>query len=98
MTTKVLIAGDARGALEALFARVGTLHASKGPFDCLLCVGDFFGTAAPDEVLKPFRSGERAPPLRTYLLGPAPAGAHKGRKRSRSKGPCAATGHFGSEI
>ena len=74
MTTKLLVSGDVRGEVAQLFDRVGPLHASKGPFDCLLCIGDFFGAAPPDETLKRFRSGELVPPLRTYILGPAPAG------------------------
>ena len=69
MTTKLLVSGDVRGEVAQLFDRVGPLHASKGPFDCLLCIGDFFGAAPPDETLKRFRSGELVPPLRTYILG-----------------------------
>ena len=75
MSSKILVSGDVRGELTQLFARVGALHASKGPFDCLLCVGDFFGDSKPEEVLKPFRNGEQTPPLRTYFLGPAPPDA-----------------------
>ena len=75
MTTKILVAGDVKGSIDQLFARVGTLHASKGPFDCLLCVGDFFGTADAAELLTPFKSGTQSPPLRTYILGPAPPGS-----------------------
>ena len=48
MTTKVLVAGDVRGDLSRLFARAGSVHASKGPFDCLLCVGNALGTATAD--------------------------------------------------
>lgn len=72
MTTKVLIAGDARGDVDALFARVGAVHASKGPFDCLLCVGDFFG-ADPAATLARVR--EISVPLRTYLIGTPPPAA-----------------------
>jgi hypothetical protein len=39
---KVLLAGDVNGRLDALFKRVGTVNASNGPFDALLCVGSFF--------------------------------------------------------
>ena len=69
MTTKVLVSGDARGDLATLFGRVGTLHASKGPFDCLLCVGDFFGPSGAAAVLLPYRSKELAVPLPCYILG-----------------------------
>ena len=75
MTTKLLVAGDAKGSLDQLFARVGTVHASKGPFDCLLCVGDFFGDADAAALLAGYRSGTSKVPLRTYVLGPPPADA-----------------------
>ena len=73
MTTKVLVSGDARGDLATLFGRVGTLHASKGPFDCLLCVGDFFGPSGAAAVLLPYRSKELAVPLPCYILGTPPS-------------------------
>ena len=42
MSKKVLLAGDVRGRLSALFARVAAVNKSSGPFDLLLCVGRFF--------------------------------------------------------
>lgn len=74
MTTKILVAGDCKGQFDMLFDRVAALHASKGPFDLLLCVGDFLGDCEPDTSLAPFQRGERKAPLRTYVLGPAPTG------------------------
>ena len=71
MATKILVAGDAKGSFEQLFARVATVHGSKGPFDCLVCVGDFFGDGA---ALEAFKTGAQKPPLPTYVLGPPPAG------------------------
>lgn len=75
MTTKLLVAGDVKGSLDQLFLRAAAVHSSKGPFDCMLCVGDFFGEASAAELLEPFKSGERKVPLPTYLLGPPPADA-----------------------
>ena len=74
MTTKILVAGDANGQLDQLFARVAALHAGKGPFDCLICTGNFFGgdASAAEAALAPYKSAEKAPPLRTYFLGPPP--------------------------
>ena len=75
MATKILVAGDVTGDLDALFSRVATVNSSHGPFACLLCVGDFLGK--PEEaaaLLAPFKAGEREPPLPTYFLGP-PGGA-----------------------
>ena len=46
---KVLVAGDVKGNLDAAYARVRTLGASKaGPFDALFCVGQFFGSSPRD--------------------------------------------------
>jgi hypothetical protein len=42
---KVLVAGDVGGNLEELFKRVGAVNSKSGPFDCLLCTGEFFGSA-----------------------------------------------------
>lgn len=38
---KVLLAGSIQLDLEYIFNRVKGLNASKGPFDLLLCVGNF---------------------------------------------------------
>ena len=73
--TKVLVAGDVNGQLDACFARVATVNSAHGPFSCLLCVGDFLGK--PEDaaaLLAPYKAGERSPPLPTYFLGP-PGGA-----------------------
>jgi hypothetical protein len=46
-TIKVLVAGEVQGRIDALFKRVGSVNASNGPFDLLLCVGAFFNPAGP---------------------------------------------------
>ena len=38
---KVLIAGSVKLDIEFIFSKVRSLHASKGPFDLLFCVGSF---------------------------------------------------------
>lgn len=74
MTTKILIAGDVKGRLDACFARVSTVNANHGPFSCLLCVGDFLGEAeSAGAALAPYKAGEQKAPLPTYFLG-APDG------------------------
>ena len=40
---KILIAGSVHGKLKDLFKRVAAVNKSNGPFDLLLCTGDFFG-------------------------------------------------------
>lgn len=38
-----LVCGDVEGKFDQLFKRVETINKKSGPFDCLLCVGNFFG-------------------------------------------------------
>jgi hypothetical protein len=39
---KVLLAGDCLGGFSALFKKVAAVNSKNGPFDLLLCVGQFF--------------------------------------------------------
>ena len=83
---KILIAGDVRGNVQALYKRVASVNASAaGPFHALFCVGPFFaeasdgdaaagsGDAAMDE-LRPYIDGTAVAPLPTYFLDALPAG------------------------
>lgn len=38
-----LLCGDVEGKFDDLFKRVATIQKKSGPFDALLCVGNFFG-------------------------------------------------------
>ncbi|KAL1523613.1 hypothetical protein AB1Y20_018549 [Prymnesium parvum] len=70
--TKILVSGDVKGRFAQLFARVATVNATHGPFECVFCVGDFLGPGSElESALAPYRSGEATPPLKTYFLGPA---------------------------
>jgi hypothetical protein len=40
---KILLCGDVEGKFNSLFNRVSTIDKKSGPFDCLFCVGNFFG-------------------------------------------------------
>ena len=42
---KILVCGDVAGNLEELYKRVSAVNSKSGPFDCLLCTGEFFGSA-----------------------------------------------------
>ena len=42
---KILVTGDVGGNLEELYKRVSAVNAKSGPFDCLFCTGEFFGSA-----------------------------------------------------
>ncbi|KAI0273461.1 hypothetical protein BC834DRAFT_209584 [Gloeopeniophorella convolvens] len=42
-TLKILTVGSALGSIRALFDKIQAIHKKHGPFDLVLCVGDFFG-------------------------------------------------------
>ncbi|XP_069681635.1 CWF19-like protein 1 [Periplaneta americana] len=64
---KVLVCGDVEGKYKQLFTRVETINQKNGPFEMLLCVGNFFGTS---DNLEPYRNGTLSVPVPTYILGP----------------------------
>ena len=68
---KILIAGSVRGQYEKLFKRVADVNRKAGPFDLLLCVGDFFGTdiAAYNELIN---GSTELPNVPTYILSRIP--------------------------
>ncbi|KAL3744752.1 hypothetical protein ACJRO7_013940 [Eucalyptus globulus] len=75
---RILLCGDARGRLNQLFKRVSSVNKSAGPFDALLCVGQFFPDAP--ELLEEFADyaeGRSPVPLPTYFIGDYGIGAPK---------------------
>lgn len=65
---KVLICGDVEGHFNFVFSKVDTINKKSGPFDFLLCVGNFFGK---DNIeLEPYKSREKTIPVPTYIIGP----------------------------
>lgn len=52
-----LISGDVRGSFRQFFGKVEKLNKKSGPFDFLLCVGDFFGENN-DELIA-YKNGNR---------------------------------------
>lgn len=65
---KVLICGDVEGNFNFLFSKVDAINKKSGPFDFLLCAGNFFGKDNTE--LKPYISGEKTIPVPTYIVGP----------------------------
>lgn len=65
---KILVCGDVEGHFKTLFTKVETIHQKKGPFEYLLCVGNFFGSS--DDEWKDVKAGKITVPLTTYILGP----------------------------
>lgn len=69
---RVLACGDVEGRLTALFNRVQSIQKKAGPFDLLLCVGEFFGTTPEaDEEWQQYKSGSKKAPIHTYIVGAA---------------------------
>lgn len=65
---RVLICGDVNGKFKTLFTRVEIINKKNGPFDFLLCVGNFFGSS--DKEWKQCKDGKISVPVTTYVLGP----------------------------
>ncbi|KYB26604.1 CWF19-like protein 1 [Tribolium castaneum] len=65
---KILFCGDVEGQFEALFTRVARISEKQGKFDCLFCVGNFFGIN--NKEFGPYLRGEKKVPIATYILGP----------------------------
>lgn len=47
---KVLLAGDCLGGFDALLKKVAAVNKKNGPFDLLLCVGQFFEESSESRV------------------------------------------------
>ncbi|KAK6944814.1 Cwf19-like protein, C-terminal domain-2 [Dillenia turbinata] len=75
---RILLCGDVLGRLNQLFKRVSSVNKSAGPFDCLLCVGQFFPDS-PDrlEEFLEYIEGRSSIPLPTYFIGDYGIGAPK---------------------
>lgn len=50
-----LICGDVNGKFKTLFSRAANINKKSGPFDFLLCVGNFFGSSEQD--WEPYKNG-----------------------------------------
>lgn len=50
-----LVCGDVRGNFKVLFNKLQNINQKSGPFDLLLCVGDFFG--ADNSKLEAYKNG-----------------------------------------
>ncbi|XP_037317314.1 CWF19-like protein 1 [Pungitius pungitius] len=69
---RVLACGDVGGRLSALFSRVQSIQKKAGPFDLLLCVGEFFGATPEAEAeWQQYKTGAKKAPVHTYVLGAA---------------------------
>ncbi|GMY36305.1 zinc finger CCCH domain-containing protein 64 [Fagus crenata] len=75
---RILLCGDVLGCLNQLFKRVSSVNKSAGPFDALLCVGQFFPDSPErlDELSNYIEGGSEIP-LPTYFIGDYGVGAVK---------------------
>ncbi|XP_036363456.1 CWF19-like protein 1 isoform X2 [Octopus sinensis] len=64
---KLLVSGDVEGNFKTLFSRVANIQKKNGPFDLLLCVGDFFGNE--NEEWNRILKGELSVPITVLILG-----------------------------
>ncbi|XP_037953190.1 CWF19-like protein 1 homolog, partial [Teleopsis dalmanni] len=67
---KILVTGDVCGNFNQLFTKVNKTNQKAGPFDMLLCVGDFFGKLEDNEKLIAYKNGAKIIAVPTYILGP----------------------------
>ncbi|KAJ8925700.1 hypothetical protein NQ315_009547 [Exocentrus adspersus] len=65
---KILLCGDVEGKFDTFFKRVENINKKAGPFDLLLCVGNFFGIN--NKEFTPYKLGEKKVVVPTYILGP----------------------------
>ncbi|OAE21764.1 hypothetical protein AXG93_2550s1010 [Marchantia polymorpha subsp. ruderalis] len=74
---RILIAGDVCGRLAALYKRVASVNKSNGPFDALLCVGQFFPSDPSGiEDMQKYIDGTEPIPLPTFFVGNYGEGAN----------------------
>nr|XP_050852174.1 CWF19-like protein 1 [Vespula vulgaris]XP_050852175.1 CWF19-like protein 1 [Vespula vulgaris] len=65
---KILSCGDVEGHFKFLFTKVENINKKNGPFDFLLCVGNFFGENNIE--LEPYKNGMKNISVPTYIIGP----------------------------
>lgn len=61
-----MVSGDVRGQFKQLFTKVDKINKKSGPFDFLLCVGDFFGENN-DELIA-YQNGNKIGKLEIIIL------------------------------
>ncbi|CAJ0581583.1 unnamed protein product, partial [Mesorhabditis spiculigera] len=66
--TKILAVGDVNGKFYQLQKKLNQIVKKSGPFDMLLCVGEFFGE--DDDLNRKLMDGQIDFPVHTYILGP----------------------------
>lgn len=74
MALKILACGDVNGNFTTFFKRINSVNAKNGPFEMVVCVGDFFGSQELSEenagLWNEIKKGQSKVPCPIYLLGP----------------------------
>lgn len=52
-----LLCGDVEGKFDVFFNRINNINKKSGPFDLVLCVGNFFGIN--NKEFEPYKNGEK---------------------------------------
>ncbi|KAJ3406521.1 hypothetical protein HDV05_005964 [Chytridiales sp. JEL 0842] len=69
-SVKVLVIGALNGNFKQAFAKASSINSKHGPFDMLLCTGDFFGPPSTESeaAIKSLLAGEIKVPISTYIV------------------------------
>uniref|UniRef100_A0A1B0B669 Cwf19-like C-terminal domain-containing protein n=1 Tax=Glossina palpalis gambiensis TaxID=67801 RepID=A0A1B0B669_9MUSC len=68
---KILVVGDVCGRFKQLFQRLESINKKSGPFEILLCVGNFFSDSdKQNEELIAYKNACKTISVPTYILGP----------------------------
>jgi len=69
---RVIVAGDAKGAFDALVARVAAAHANPkaGPFDAVFVAGRVYDGENAAQTMEAYVSGEKKCEVPTYFIDP----------------------------
>ncbi|KAG6376305.1 CwfJ C-terminus 1-domain-containing protein-like protein [Boletus reticuloceps] len=72
VSVKILTVGSAHGSIRNLFSKVRSIDAKHGKFDCVLCLGDFFGPLqeqgdSQNQIVE-LLNGSLEAPLRCYIM------------------------------
>ena len=70
---KILVCGDVQGQFVQFFKKINSVNSKNGPFEMILCVGDFFGKnldSNNETFWSDIKMGKIKVPVPIYLLGP----------------------------
>ncbi|XP_071054059.1 CWF19-like protein 1 [Onthophagus taurus] len=65
---KIILCGDVEGKFNTFFNKIENINKKSGPFDLVLCVGNFFGIN--NKEFDDYKKGIKKVSVPTYVLGP----------------------------